>query len=49
MSKSVKEIFDNYHYHIRPKMLELKSLIFGVASADPSIGPAEEIIKWGEP
>ena len=31
------------------RLMQLRRLILDVASADPAIGPLEEVLKWGEP
>ncbi len=34
---------------VRPRLLELRRLIYEVASTTPAIGPLTETLKWGEP
>ncbi len=48
MNIDVKKIFDSYPRHIRPLMLQLRSLIFRVAE-NMNFGEIEETLKWGEP
>ena len=38
-----------YPEHVRPGILQLRELIFGVAASNPDIGDLEETLKWGEP
>lgn len=49
MEKSVKEKFDSYPNHIKPKMKSLRNLIYEVAKATDGVGQLEETLKWGEP
>ena len=49
MNVSVKEKFDSYPDHIKPKMIELRDLIYEVAEASEGVGELVETLKWGEP
>lgn len=48
MNNDVTKIFDDYPNNVRPKLLELRTLIFQLA-ADLQLGDVEETLKWGEP
>ena len=45
----VKEVFSEYPPAIRKKLLELRRLIFKVASETQGVGELEETLKWGQP
>lgn len=49
MNVSVKEKFDSYPDHIKPKMNELRDLIYDVAKRTDGVGELKETLKWGEP
>lgn len=49
MNPSVKEKFNSYPDHIKPKMEELRGLIYEVANSTEGVGDLEETLKWGEP
>ncbi len=49
MESSVKEKFDAYPDHIKPKMEELRALIYHVAENTEGIGQITETLKWSEP
>lgn len=49
MKKSVKDKFNGYPDNIKPKMEELRDLIFDVASSTEGVGDLKETLKWGEP
>ncbi len=46
---SVKAVLDAYPETIRDRLLELRGIIFDVASTTDGVGPLEETLKWGEP
>ncbi|MDO6583461.1 DUF1801 domain-containing protein [Photobacterium sp. 2_MG-2023] len=48
MDETVKAKFDSYPAHIKPVMLNLRSVVLGVAKAH-DLGNVEEALKWGEP
>lgn len=48
MNVNVKEKFDSYPEHVRPKIEFLRSLILDVASNTEGVGELEETLKWGE-
>jgi len=47
--KVVKKVFDAYPSDIRKKLLELRELIYEVATTEPTIQSMEETLKWNEP
>lgn len=49
MTGAVKQKFDSYPDHIKPKMERLRNLIYEVAKATEGVGELEETLKWGEP
>ncbi len=49
MENVVKQRFNSYPDHIRPKMESLRNLIYEVAEATDGVGELEETLKWGEP
>lgn len=49
MENSVKQKFDSYPDHIKPKMERLRELIYEVAEATEDVGELEETLKWSEP
>ncbi len=49
MEPSVKEKFDSYPNHIKPKMNALRSLIYQVAEQTEGVGQITETLKWSEP
>ncbi|MBM5115002.1 DUF1801 domain-containing protein, partial [Vibrio parahaemolyticus] len=48
MNKLVKERFDEYPENARVRLLELRNLVFQIAS-DLELGEVDETLKWGEP
>jgi len=42
-------LFDNYPTNIQPKLMDLRELIFAVASDIEGVGQLEETLKWGQP
>lgn len=48
MKAEVQAKFDSYPEHIKPLILCLRELVFGIAE-DLDLGKAEESLKWGEP
>jgi len=46
---SVKDIFDTYLPHYQAPLLQIRQWIFDVANENPSVGPLEETLKWGQP
>ncbi|GLR19516.1 DUF1801 domain-containing protein [Portibacter lacus] len=46
---SVKEKFENYPEHIRPKMENLRRIVLETAQEIETIKDVEETLKWGEP
>ena len=49
MNELVKKKFDSYPKRIKPRMKELRKLIFEVARITDGVGEIEETLKWGEP
>ena len=45
----VKEVFSEFPPGIRKKLMELRQLIFEVASETQGVGELEETLKWGQP
>ena len=45
----VAAVFKGYPKDMREKLLFLRRLIFGTASATEGVGELEETLKWGEP
>jgi hypothetical protein len=48
MKAEIKEKFDRYPNHIKPLMLELRSMVFSTAE-EMGLGEINESLKWGEP
>ncbi len=46
---AVAEAFDAFPVKIRRQVLDLRKLIFEVATVTEGVGAIEEILKWGEP
>lgn len=49
MSRDVETIFNALPAELRHRLVEIRSMIFDVAAADPRIGMIAETLKWGEP
>lgn len=49
MEPSVKDKFDSYPDHIKPKMNALRTLIYQVAEHTKGVGQITETLKWSEP
>lgn len=49
MKNIVKQKFNSYPKHIKPKMENLRKLIYEVAENTDGAGELEETLKWGEP
>ena len=49
MKNVVKQKFNTYPGHVRPKMESLRNLIYEVAKITDGVGELEETLKWGEP
>ncbi len=45
----VEKVFSGYPATVRPKLLQLRELIFATAANNPDVGPLEETLKWGQP
>lgn len=48
-NEDVKNKFSTYPKEAKEKLLELRELIFTVASKNKSVGELEECLKWNEP
>jgi len=46
---AVARVFSIYPKEVRPKLLELRRLIFAVAESTPGVGMIEETLKWSQP
>ena len=46
---AVAAVFDKYPAHVRPRMLQLRQLIFDTAAGLEEVGELKETLKWGEP
>ena len=49
MNLKVNNKYDSYPDKVRPKLLDLRSLILRVANSHPEIDFLAEDLKWGEP
>jgi hypothetical protein len=49
MKNIVRQKFNSYPKHIRPKMESLRNLIYEVAKNTEGVGELDETLKWGEP
>ena len=49
MESKVKQKFNSYPDQIKPKMENLRDLIYEVAETTESVGELEETLKWSEP
>ena len=49
MKNIVKQKFNSYPKHIKPKMESLRNLIYETAKNTGGVGELEETLKWGEP
>lgn len=49
MENIVRQKFESYPDHIKPKMESLRNLIYEVAKSTKGVGKLEETLKWGEP
>jgi hypothetical protein len=45
----VKTAFDAFPEPARDALLNVRTLIFQTAAANPAVGPLTETLKWGEP
>ncbi len=48
-NRDVAKKLQSYPEKIRPKLMQLRELIFDVAARSPGLGDLEETLKWGEP
>jgi len=49
MSISVENVFNNYPVEYREPLMQIRELIYDIASKNPEIGELEESLKWGQP
>lgn len=49
LDQRVADKFASYPAGVRVKLLTIRALILETAAEDPTIGPLEETLKWGEP
>lgn len=49
MENSINTVFNNYPVEYRDKLLEIRKLIYDIASDIPEVGTIEESLKWGQP
>lgn len=49
MNASVENVFMNYPVEYREPLLQIRELIYSVASKIPEVGELEESLKWGQP
>jgi hypothetical protein len=49
MNDSVKKKFNSYPSYIKPKMEELRELIYDIAENTDGVGEITETTKWNEP
>lgn len=49
MQNKVKQKFESYPDHIKPIMIDLRTLIYEVAESTNGVGELEETLKWSEP
>ncbi|MEM7489361.1 MAG: DUF1801 domain-containing protein [Pseudomonadota bacterium] len=45
----VAAAFEAFPVAVRPRLLDLRTRIFEIAAALPTVGPLEESLKWGQP
>ena len=48
-SASIARVFSAYPASIRPRLVELRELIFSAAETTPGVGAIEETLKWAQP
>ncbi|HSR88868.1 MAG TPA: DUF1801 domain-containing protein [Candidatus Udaeobacter sp.] len=48
-NEKIKGIFDSYPENIRTKLMQLRELVFDVASKTKVVGKIKETLKWGQP
>lgn len=48
-NETVQAVFETYPPHIHNKLMQLRQLVFDVASEHKAIGQLEETLKWGQP
>lgn len=49
MDTSVINVFNSYPVEYREPLLQIRELIYSVASKIPEVGELEECLKWGQP
>lgn len=49
MDISVEKVFNSYPVEYREPLMQIRELIYNVASKIPEVGELEESLKWGQP
>jgi len=49
LPREVSRAFDTFPEPIRRRLLDVRKLIFAIATADGAVGRLTETLKWGEP
>lgn len=49
MNPEVEKVFNGYSEELRKPLLELRELVYDIASKIPEVGDLEESLKWGQP
>lgn len=49
MDISVEKVFNSYPVEYREPLMQIRELIYDVASKIPEVGELEESLKWGQP
>lgn len=49
MDISVDKVFNSYPVEYREPLMQIRELIYNVASKIPKVGELEESLKWGQP
>lgn len=49
MDTCVENVFNSYPVEYREPLMQIRELIYNVASRIPEVGELEESLKWGQP
>ncbi len=49
MNESIQNVYDHYPEEYRKPLLQIRELIYTVASEMSGVGELEESLKWGQP